>query len=258
MFRFRDLIPVSFALVVRKIESTLTSSISKLCFFVLFTAMTLFLGWNLTNPNRLLITQSNLPSNTATAGFFTPFSSISNPDWSKLLPDSKAYQHHEAFGNYTSNLLLESTNKSNQPNTSCKISPKKTEQWNYLNNKTRHAISDTKASNKWRTIKVHTTGNDVGSAHILETTHQAVLGNSLLYHFVIGNGSQSKDGQIEIGTRWTEQQPSPLSNNSTIHIALVSDEFTTFSQNKSLNELISYLCAQQGHLDAYHQRRVIE
>jgi hypothetical protein len=57
----------------------------------------------------------------------------------------------------------------------------------------------------WRWIVVHHAAMEEGSA---ERIHRVHLGNGwdgLGYHFVIGNGTLSGDGQIEMGFRWRDQ-----------------------------------------------------
>lgn len=71
----------------------------------------------------------------------------------------------------------------------------------------------------------------------------------MAYHFVIGNGTDSGDGQIEVGRRWLRQLQgghlaSETLNEISIGICLVGD----FSRNRlgprqtaSLIELVQYL-----------------
>lgn len=78
--------------------------------------------------------------------------------------------------------------------------------------------------------------------------------NGLAYHFVIGNGSSSGDGEIEIGSRWTRQingghVASDYLNNIAIGICLVGDfdrDLPTKAQLDSTRELITYLRARVG------------
>ena len=59
----------------------------------------------------------------------------------------------------------------------------------------------------WRYIVVHHAGTGTGNAEIYDNYHRNKIGmaNGLAYHFVIGNGTKSRDGEIEIGSRWDRQ-----------------------------------------------------
>lgn len=59
---------------------------------------------------------------------------------------------------------------------------------------------------RWRHVVVHHSGIAVGNAAKYDAAHrQRGMENGLAYHFVIGNGSDSPDGTIEIGPRWRRQ-----------------------------------------------------
>ncbi len=59
----------------------------------------------------------------------------------------------------------------------------------------------------WRYLVAHHSGVDTGNAAIYDQYHRNQVGmqNGLAYHFVIGNGTKSGDGEIEIGSRWDRQ-----------------------------------------------------
>jgi len=59
----------------------------------------------------------------------------------------------------------------------------------------------------WKYVVVHHSASDSGSAAEFDKYHREQRGweNGLGYHFVIGNGSGSHDGKIEIGNRWKRQ-----------------------------------------------------
>lgn len=73
--------------------------------------------------------------------------------------------------------------------------------------------------------------------------------NGLAYHFVIGNGNASGNGEIEIGSRWTKQingghVASDYLNNIAIGICLVGDfdrDQPTQAQMDATKELTDYL-----------------
>ena len=81
--------------------------------------------------------------------------------------------------------------------------------------------------------------------------------NGLAYHFVIGNGTSTGDGQIEIGSRWTRQingghVHSDYLNNIALGICLVGDynrDIPTRAQYAALDELITYLRKRVGRVD---------
>lgn len=103
----------------------------------------------------------------------------------------------------------------------------------------------------WEYIVVHHSGTPNGNAKIFNYYHLKVRGmeNGLAYHFVIGNGTDSGDGEIEVGPRWLKQiqgghVASDYLNEIAIGICLVGDFNTTrptTRQIASLVELINYL-----------------
>lgn len=59
---------------------------------------------------------------------------------------------------------------------------------------------------RWKYIVGHHSGIDRGNAESYHRNHLSRgMQNGLAYHFVIGNGIDSGDGQIEIGPRWHKQ-----------------------------------------------------
>ena len=61
-------------------------------------------------------------------------------------------------------------------------------------------------TDNWKRIVVHHSAIKYGNASIYDRAHRKRgMQNGLAYHFVIGNGIDSGDGQIEIGPRWTKQ-----------------------------------------------------
>jgi len=61
-------------------------------------------------------------------------------------------------------------------------------------------------ANHWTWIIIHHSDSDYGSAAIIDKWHRDRGFDELGYHFVIGNGTNSGDGQIEVGPRWTKQK----------------------------------------------------
>ena len=77
---------------------------------------------------------------------------------------------------------------------------------------------------------IHNSGTRQGSAKAFEHYHRYVrkMQNGLAYHFVIGNGTSTGDGTIEIGDRWRRQingghVHSDYLNNIALGICLVGD-----------------------------------
>ncbi len=59
---------------------------------------------------------------------------------------------------------------------------------------------------RWTHLVVHHSGIEAGNAKSYDAGHRRRgMENGLAYHFVIGNGRDSGDGQIEVGPRWTRQ-----------------------------------------------------
>jgi LysM repeat protein len=61
-------------------------------------------------------------------------------------------------------------------------------------------------SGRWEYIVTHHAGLEDGNATSYDGAHRRRgMENGLAYHFVIGNGRDSGDGEIEIGPRWERQ-----------------------------------------------------
>jgi LysM repeat protein len=59
---------------------------------------------------------------------------------------------------------------------------------------------------RWKYIVGHHSGIEQGNAKIYDRGHrERGMEHGLAYHFVIGNGRDSGDGQVEIGPRWVKQ-----------------------------------------------------
>lgn len=103
----------------------------------------------------------------------------------------------------------------------------------------------------WKYIVIHHSASTNGNATSIGKYHKEVRGweNGLGYHFVIGNGNTSGDGQIEIGGRWVDQLNGAHAgideyNRYGIGICLVGnfeDSYPTKAQIRSLRELVYYL-----------------
>ncbi len=129
--------------------------------------------------------------------------------------------------------------------------------WRYLSPGVRKAIDQARVQRgRWKYIIVHNSGTRQGNARVFEVYHRRVrkMQNGLAYHFVIGNGNSSGDGEIEIGNRWTRQingghVASDYLNNIALGICLVGDlnrDKPTAAQLGALDELITYLRGRVG------------
>ena len=108
---------------------------------------------------------------------------------------------------------------------------------------------------EWRYIVVHHSATSGGGAAAFARYHVFEKGwRSLAYHFVIGNGTQTADGEIEVGPRWRAQEAGshagvPEYNEHGIGICLVGDFRTqqpTDLQMQSLEALARYLMKGYG------------
>jgi N-acetyl-anhydromuramyl-L-alanine amidase AmpD len=64
-----------------------------------------------------------------------------------------------------------------------------------------------KADRPWKFIVVHHSAQPTGSYDQIDREHRKIQGwDGCGYHFVIGNGTDSPDGQIEVARRWTNQK----------------------------------------------------
>ena len=131
--------------------------------------------------------------------------------------------------------------------------------YTYLTPSIRRAIDRASVTKgRWRYIVVHNSGTRQGNAAAFEHYHRYVrkMVNGLAYHFVIGNGTSSKNGAVEIGNRWHAQLQgghvhSDYLNNIALGICLVGDFNNgkpTQAQLDSLEELIKYLRRRVGRI----------
>ena len=144
--------------------------------------------------------------------------------------------------------------------------------YNYLNASTRAAIDRASVRRgRWKYIVVHNSGTREGNARVFDIYHRRVrhMVNGLAYHFVIGDGHGSGNGEIEIGHRWTAQLngghvASDYLNDIALGICLVGDfnrDLPTQAQMGALDELVTYLRDRvgktQGHKAIVHAHKEI-
>lgn len=99
-------------------------------------------------------------------------------------------------------------------------------------------------SPRWTTIVIHHSATSKGGAVRFDKFHRAKGWDELGYHFVIGNGSDTPDGAVEVGSRWRSQKhgahcktPSNYYNEHGIGICLVGDFTKTRPTPRQLNSL---------------------
>lgn len=110
-------------------------------------------------------------------------------------------------------------------------------------------------SPRWTHIVLHHSATPSGGAKRFDKYHRENNGwNELGYHFVIGNGTDTPDGSVEVGPRWNKQKhgahcktANNYFNEHGIGICLVGD-FTrskpTRKQLASLERLVRFLTVQ--------------
>ncbi|HZL38140.1 MAG TPA: peptidoglycan recognition family protein [Tepidisphaeraceae bacterium] len=117
------------------------------------------------------------------------------------------------------------------------------------------------APHHWKWIVIHHSATPTGGAVAFDRMHRAKGWDELGYHFVIGNGTDTHDGRVEVGSRWPKQKwgahaktPSEQFNRDGIGICLVGNfdvTHPTSAQIKSLTKLVSYLMYTY-HIPADH------
>ncbi len=113
----------------------------------------------------------------------------------------------------------------------------------------------------WKWIVIHHSATAAGGAARFDKMHRAKGWDELGYDFVIGNGTDTRDGQIEVGSRWPKQKwgahaktPSEQYNNYGIGICLVGNfdiDRPTKKQMESLARLCAYMMITY-HIPADH------
>lgn len=100
----------------------------------------------------------------------------------------------------------------------------------------------------WRAVIIHQSGTLSGNAAYLDRVQSS--GGSphcVAFHFLIGNGRGASDGEIQVGSRWRRQAPSPSvtgAEGEAINVCLVGDfvrEPPTRAQMASLGLLLRHL-----------------
>jgi len=110
----------------------------------------------------------------------------------------------------------------------------------------------------WTAIVIHHSATATGNAEIFDRWHREQNGwDGVGYDFVVGNGSDSADGAVEVTFRWEQQRtgahcggtPDNWANEEAVGICLVGD-FTqsgpTSPQLRSLTRLVRFLQQRYG------------
>lgn len=108
---------------------------------------------------------------------------------------------------------------------------------------------------KWRYITLHHSATKDGNAETFDRNHRRRGMGGLFYHFVIGNGTGSGDGEVEAGWRWMRQVEAERRGD--IQICLVGDfnqQEISEVQFRSLVRLLKIL-TQQYSIPLYNIRR---
>ena len=131
--------------------------------------------------------------------------------------------------------------------------------WQHLDEPARKLVAlgaRRNAGTEWHRILLHGSGSAGGDAASLDRQHRRLRGlrDGLAFHFVIGIGTGSDDGKIEVGARWRDGGAATSLDDhglgaSTIHICLVGDFSSappTRAQLEALDELADYLAMTTG------------
>jgi N-acetyl-anhydromuramyl-L-alanine amidase AmpD len=114
---------------------------------------------------------------------------------------------------------------------------------------------DVPISREWRHIVVHHSATTNGSVSAFDKAHRARGWDGVGYHFVIGNGSLTGDGEVEPTYRWRQQMTGAHAGNAEynqhgIGICLVGDFENigrpTGRQLASLRALVRFLQVKTG------------
>lgn len=110
-----------------------------------------------------------------------------------------------------------------------------------------------KADRPWQYIVLHHSDHATGSYSQIDRDHREKLGTQGCgYHLVVGNGSESPDGQIEVASRWMEQKAGAhcrdakitAANDYGIGICVIGDmdeTAPTAKQVEATQALVAYL-----------------
>ncbi|WP_165063741.1 peptidoglycan recognition protein family protein [Paludisphaera rhizosphaerae] len=123
----------------------------------------------------------------------------------------------------------------------------------FVNDEVNDLYFPNKVDRPWKYVVVHHSATETGSYSDIDAEHRKLLGlDGCGYHFVIGNGTGSGDGQIEVSQRWINQKHGVHCRNAKradmdeygIGICLIGDfekAPPTPRQTAALKSLVAYL-----------------
>lgn len=104
---------------------------------------------------------------------------------------------------------------------------------------------------RWKAIVLHHSGTANGNAEVFDRWHRERQWDGVGYDFVIGNGTDSGDGQVEVTYRWRQQKvgahcktPGNWANEDAVGICVVGNfdqGMPTRLQMQALTKLVLFL-----------------
>jgi len=107
-------------------------------------------------------------------------------------------------------------------------------------------LPPSRVEKKWTAIVIHHSATENGSAAIFDKWHREnKYWEGVGYDFVIGNGTNSGDGQVEVTFRWRKQltgahckTPNNWANEKAVGICLVGNFNQTVSTRRQMQSLV--------------------
>ena len=104
---------------------------------------------------------------------------------------------------------------------------------------------------QWQSIVIHCSGSLAGTPATIEAQQRALNIEGLGYHFVIGNGAGTGDGEVHVGYRWMDQLPGAHTagpkgdwfNRHAVGICLVGDGQRRPFTDQQINRLVQLTAA---------------